>query len=156
MKMYYFAYGMNTCQSAMQYESLATPIRRATLDGYHLVFAYYATVAKGGIMQGVLWEIDEKTLKQLDKREGYPEFYTRLVVPVTIDETNEIVDALVYQMMPEYVEFRVVDKLVSDYYLDMLQVGYTTFGIPLSQIDRALSTSTINQSLFDIDFKNRS
>lgn len=138
--MYYFAYGMNTDPSAMQYESLANPIGSATLDGYHLEFAYFATIAKGGTMQGALWEIDELTLKQLDKREGYPEFYTRFVVPVTIDETNEKVNAIVYQMTPEYVEFRVVDKLVSDYYLDMLRSGYTTFGIPLSQINRALNT----------------
>jgi gamma-glutamylcyclotransferase (GGCT)/AIG2-like uncharacterized protein YtfP len=131
---------MNTDPSAMQYESLANPIGSATLDGYHLEFAYFATIAKGGTMQGALWEIDEHTLKQLDKREGYPEFYTRFVVPVTIDETNEIVNAIVYQMTPGYVEFRVVDKLVSDYYLDMLRSGYTTFGIPLSQINRALNT----------------
>lgn len=138
MKIYYFAYGMNTCASAMQYESLAKPIGSATLNGFHLAFAYYATIEKGGAMQGVLWEIDETTLKQLDKREGYPEFYTRFSVPVIVNATGGKVEAIVYQMTPEYVEFKVVDELVSDYYLSMLRSGYTTFGLPLSQIEQAL------------------
>jgi gamma-glutamylcyclotransferase (GGCT)/AIG2-like uncharacterized protein YtfP len=139
MTIYYFAYGMNTCSSAMNYDSLAKPVGRATLAGFHLEFAYYATIAAGGSMQGVLWEIDDKTLKQLDKREGYPEFYTRFTSPVTIDATGKQVNAIIYQMTPEYSDAYSGYAIVSDHYLDMIRDGYSTFGISHDQINDAVN-----------------
>ena len=139
MTYYYFAYGMNTNPSLMNYNSLANPVGRATLTHFHLKFAFYATIAPGGSMKGVLWEIDEDTLIQLDEREGFPDLYTRFKTNVTNDETGEQVIAIVYQMTPKYVKLHGTNNVIHDQYIDMLRVGYRIFGIPQKQIDAALT-----------------
>jgi gamma-glutamylcyclotransferase (GGCT)/AIG2-like uncharacterized protein YtfP len=135
-KHYYLAYGMNTDPAAMDYDSHCKPIGAATLEGYHLEFEYFATIEPGGSMQGVLWEIDDETLYYLDNREGYPNYYNRRVVNV-FHET-ETYGAIVYFMTDRYISAS-VDKSPPQHYVDRLTIGYTQFGIPLTQIEEALA-----------------
>jgi gamma-glutamylcyclotransferase (GGCT)/AIG2-like uncharacterized protein YtfP len=132
-KHYYFAYGINTSPSYMGYKSHVKRIGKARLVGYHLTFAYYANIVTGGEMDGVLWEIDDDTLAQLDYREGYPTFYNRKVVNV-FHET-ECYGAIAYIMTPDYF----TKAPPSEHYLSVLEKGYTEFGIPHSQLQEALA-----------------
>jgi gamma-glutamylcyclotransferase (GGCT)/AIG2-like uncharacterized protein YtfP len=133
MRHYYFAYGVNTVPSAMGYASHCKQIGKARLVGFHLTFSYYANIVPGGEMDGVLWEIDDDTLAQLDHREGYPTFYDRRVVNV-FHET-ECYGAIVYFMSKDYA----VAAPPSEHYLSMLEEGYTEFGIPHTQLQEALA-----------------
>ncbi|MCX7929029.1 MAG: gamma-glutamylcyclotransferase, partial [Patescibacteria group bacterium] len=69
---------------------------RAVLEGYRLLFnkvasrnskAGYANIVPDhtGVVEGVLYEIDERDLEKLDKYEEYPSHYGRLKVKVKLN-----------------------------------------------------------------------
>ncbi len=52
-------------------------------------------------IKGEIYEIDEKTLKSLDDFEGHPEYYTRKLINIIMESTDEFelsVDAFCYIM----------------------------------------------------------
>ena len=80
--MLYFAYGMNTNNSAMSKTSQR--LGPAVLVDYKWEMLQFANVfeSRGDTAIGILWEIDETELQDLDCREGYPTFYDRVVATV--------------------------------------------------------------------------
>jgi len=98
-----------------------------------MTFSNFATIADGGEMYGVLWEIDDETLKLLDAREGYPTFYKRKVVHVFYH--TECYGAIAYFMASEYN----TPSPPSDRYLNFIKEGYSEFDIPHTQIEEALA-----------------
>jgi gamma-glutamylcyclotransferase len=52
---------------------------------------------KGGVVEGVLWEISEADLKALDEYEGYPKVYVRRMVEVETGDGRKL-EALAYFM----------------------------------------------------------
>ena len=76
--MLYFAYGMNTDPNQMDHFN-ATPLGRAVLLHHSFHLSVHADVRPdiNTVVDGVLWEIDDDTLVDLDNREGYPHYYTR-------------------------------------------------------------------------------
>lgn len=78
--MKYFAYGSNLNIKHMQWRCQnAVPLGTYTLQGYQLVFRYYADVvpAQDKSVKGGLWEISEEDEKSLDRYEGYPALYEK-------------------------------------------------------------------------------
>lgn len=76
--MKYFAYGSNLNVGQMRWRCKnAVPLGPYTLQGYQLVFRFYADVipATGKSVKGGLWEITEEHEKYLDKYEGCPKLY---------------------------------------------------------------------------------
>jgi gamma-glutamylcyclotransferase (GGCT)/AIG2-like uncharacterized protein YtfP len=132
-KHYYFGYGMNSNPDAMLLRTGKTEaIGRATILDHAFRFAVHADVYPdpGGLVHGVLWEIDDGALADLDIREGYPSYYTRKLVPV--ESGGKTYTAWMYSMTPGHQL-----ALPDDYYYGMIEEGYRHFGIPLTQIIKA-------------------
>jgi cation transport regulator ChaC len=85
----------------------------------------------GAAVHGVLWYIDDEVLQALDHYEGYPYYYTRIMVNVWQD--GEPMQALVYVMNDQSWE-----DLPSKDYLLGCQEGYISSNVPVDQIDAAL------------------
>lgn len=132
--MLYFAYGMNTDPNQMDRFN-ATPLGRATLLYHSFHLSVHADVRPDidTVVDGVLWEIDDDTLVDLDNREGYPHYYTRNLQLVEFN--GKIVEAWCYSMMPEY--HRLSEP--SQGYLNMLYNGYHKFHVPTRQIESAMA-----------------
>ncbi|MEO0302046.1 MAG: gamma-glutamylcyclotransferase family protein [candidate division WOR-3 bacterium] len=104
--MFYFAYGSNLNHKQMKERCPNSKFfKRAYLEGYMFVYDGYSPFRKGAvanivpeeksIVWGAIWEIDEHSLKELDRYEGYPHSYKRKIVKVKDDDGNEY-EAWVY------------------------------------------------------------
>ena len=127
--MLYFAYGMNTNNNAMSKTSKR--LGPAALLDYKWEMLQFANVfeMKGVTSIGILWEIDENELKELDMREGYPTFYDRVVAEV--EYNGELVQAWVYYMTPEY-RTKLANEQPSQQYYDSVVEGFAQDGIVIS------------------------
>jgi gamma-glutamylcyclotransferase (GGCT)/AIG2-like uncharacterized protein YtfP len=134
---YYFAYGMNTDPIAMVLRTgEPRAIGRGIVRDHAFRFATHADVfpQPGTNTYGVLWELDDRQLAMLDIREGYPRYYDRKIV--VVESGGRSYAAWMYFMTPGHTEQPPYES-----YYDMLTNGYTTFGLPLSQIEDALDAS---------------
>jgi gamma-glutamylcyclotransferase (GGCT)/AIG2-like uncharacterized protein YtfP len=123
---YYFAYGLNTNLDSMALRCPdAVNMGVGYLDNYRMVFRYHADMVPdaGHTAPGVLWHITPSCLNSLDMLEGFPEYYQRKTVTVTL-ETGETVEAIMYYMNNN-------DHLSepSNSYYDMVLQGYDSHGI---------------------------
>jgi gamma-glutamylcyclotransferase (GGCT)/AIG2-like uncharacterized protein YtfP len=130
----YFSYGMNTNVSSMAMRCpLAVSLGSVALPHYKFEFKSFATVTPqiAAETYGVLWEITENCEKSLDRLEGYPSYYNKIIVMVWYK--GEYVPAMTYLMYPE-------EELnyPSDSYIRMLEEGYNEHGISPRQIDIAI------------------
>jgi len=116
--------------------STSVPIGRGLIRDHAFRFAIHADVypQPGAVTHVVLWEIDDAGLASLDAREGYPTYYDRKIVDVECG--GQIYQAIMYFMTPGHTE-----QPPHESYYDMLTNGYTTFGLPLSQIEDALDSA---------------
>ncbi len=76
--MKYFAYGSNLNIKQMKWRCQdADPLGEFTLEGFQLVFRYYADIipVQGKSVKGGLWEISEEDEKILDSYEAFPHLY---------------------------------------------------------------------------------
>jgi len=136
-----FAYGMNTNFDVMT--GYSRSIRFAgtgVLPGWELASRHFFDVqpVPGAQVEGVLWEVTEEGLRMLDAREGYPTFYDRHLVTVTVGYVKKV--AYVYSMsivpLPQL-------RPPSRTYLDMCTAGYKLYGLPLEQLHRAVEEVTL-------------
>ena len=90
MKKYYFAYGSNMSQARLESRvGKVVKVGVYNIEGYRLVFnagvetRCFANLMKTGfykdVVQGVLYEVSDRQLKQLDIFEGAPIFYNRFI-----------------------------------------------------------------------------
>ena len=112
--MKYFAYGSNMDTVRMVERNIDFSQRiHAILKGYSLKFnkVAYDNPKEGkanivpdekGIVEGVLYDISESDLSNLDKYEGYPIHYDRIKVKVQLDDGQEV-DAVTYIAQPDKV-----------------------------------------------------
>ena len=113
--MKYFAYGSNMDPDRMR-ERGTNFLKReqATLEGWRLEFNKvssrnpkegYANIVKdkNGVVEGILYEINNSDLKMLDIYEGYPNHYERIKVTVRMDN-GERVEAATYIARPDKVK----------------------------------------------------
>lgn len=138
----YIAYGsnMDTEQMALRCPS-AKLIGISEINGYELLFkgsktGSYATIEtkEDGKVPGVVWEITERDEKGLDRYEGFPTFYYKEDISVSIEgETNV---AMVYIMD----EKRTFGRPTYRYY-KVIKEAYQKFGFDLTLLETALDVS---------------
>lgn len=130
----YFSYGMLCDPDIMDYFN-ADLVGVGYLRDYNLELYNHATIVKGsGGMYGCLWRIDSDTLAHLDRIEGYPNYYNRIVVPIqTAGETHK---AWVYIMNPTWAN--PADSPDKQYVIKIAR-GYRSAGVPLDQLMDALN-----------------
>lgn len=127
------AYGMNTNLAGMRQRCpTATLIGSAVLPNHKLKFRLHADIEPDvtSDVVGVLWEISEDDLVELDALEGYPTYYTRKTVEVC--HNGSWVDALVYMMNDQGYE-----KEPDRNYLDCCIEGYSANNISINQLEDA-------------------
>lgn len=93
MKLNYFAYGSNLDLKAMKLRCPdSQPLQTGVLKGYSLAFTYDSAGWEGGVADimedpkkevwGLLYQISERDLENLDEYEGYPTAYTRFTTSI--------------------------------------------------------------------------
>lgn len=127
--MLYFAYGMNTNNNAMSKTSKR--LGPAVLVDYGWEMLQFANVfeSSGDQAIGVLWDIDETELQDLDYREGYPTFYDRVSATVLHDGKEK--SAWVYYMTLHY-RTKLTGCKPSQQYYDSVVEGYAQDGLVIS------------------------
>jgi hypothetical protein len=147
--MLYLAYGMNTNIDQMASRCPnAVSIGRVDVPDFRLVFRGVADIEEshGDVLQTVMWDITDQCELALDMLEGFPTFYGKRYIDVTIGQ--KIYQAMLYQM--------VRDKLVysqpGSYYQNMLEEGYQDHGLELNQIYNAEGFCEVEDTL---DYINR-
>ncbi len=126
--MKYFAYGSNLNIKHMQWRCpTAQPLGAYTLQGYQLVFRFYAdiTPVQGKSVKGGLWEISEKDEKSLDRYEGYPTLYEKYYTE----------DIMFYRMLDDVRDL----EMPGLGYLEGMLEGMENFGLtPLEDLNHNL------------------
>lgn len=114
--MKYFAYGSNMDSEKIRERGIHFSQRiHATLLGYRLEFNKvssrspeqgYANIVpfENGIVEGVLYDIEDSDLSKLDGHEGCPDQYERVKVEVQLDN-REKVEAVAYMARPDRVRY---------------------------------------------------
>lgn len=132
--MYYFAYGSNLSKKQMRERCPESKPRLiAILPNYKLVFTDWSRQWRGGVatikrfsgekVLGAIYEITESDLRQLDKKEGYPQSYGRINV-IVFDDNNQPIEAMTYIKAGQLRE-----APPSKEYLAVIQQGYRDWGI---------------------------
>lgn len=138
----YAAYGSNLNHAQMRERCPeAKYLGSAMLQNQNLLFCgqpnhSFATIKtmEGKEVPIGLWEISARDEKSLDRYEGYPHFYHKTVLPVTLD--GEEVHAMVYIM-----DLAMPAGLPSTMYYDIVEKGYRDCGLDTAYLKEALKTS---------------
>lgn len=105
--MKYFAYGSNMNPERMRQRGIEFSRREhVILNGWRLVFNKiasrnpkegYANIEpdEEGVVEGILYEIQDSDLEKLDRYEGYPNHYNRIKVKVKLNNVQEV-EAITY------------------------------------------------------------
>jgi len=141
------AYGsnLNLSQMAMRCPT-AKVYGKGILKGYRLLFKgqmknAYCTIEKkrGGKVPVVVWELEPEDEKALDFYEGYPRFYEKEDVKITLEDGRPII-AMVYIMTDKILD-RINLNLPSRSYLETVKEGYKAAGFDEVFIEKALTIS---------------
>lgn len=140
--MYYISYGSNMNIEQMAWRCPATKVYgNGKLKGWKLVFNYHADIVEGNdddSVPVVVWKLENKDdMKNLDRYEGYPSYYTKINIPVTMDDTGETIEAMVYVMSDK----RKGVFPPSQIYFDCIYDGYRENGIDPEPLYKALEES---------------
>lgn len=147
-KRYYIAYGSNLNVEQMHYRCPdARIIGTATLEGWTLLFkgsktgSYLTIEAKEGSSVPVaVWEVSERDELHLDRYEGYPNFYYKQEMDITIKgiRTGKLRTrrAFVYIMH----EDRPLGQ-PTEYYLNVCARGYYFFKFDVNRLIQAVYDS---------------
>jgi len=131
--MLYFAYASNLSKDYMLSRCpSAIPIKKAFLKNYKLVFNELADIIQndGEEVMGALYVISKQELGQLDKLEGYPDLYARMIVEVEDDFGNKY-DALAYSMVDKKLESP------PEHYYNILLKGYEDWELSTEFLEKA-------------------
>ena len=139
---FYLAYGSNLNLEQMKSRCpYAVPLGTAELSGYRLLFkggrdSAFATVEpfEGGSVPVLLWEITPRDEEALDRYEGWPRFFRKVTVTVTLDGSP--VEAMVY-IMNEWYQPGQPEK----HYLKTILKGYASAGFDASVLEDAVKAS---------------
>ena len=148
MKKYYLAYGSNLNIEQMRYRCPnAKILGTAEIKDYKLLFkgsktGSYLTIEpeEGSTVPVAVWTVTEQDERNLDRYEGYPDFYYKkeMTVEVTGIRTGAVSHkkAFVYIM-----DERRKPGIPSPYYLKTCIQGYATFGFPIKCLENAYNIS---------------
>lgn len=141
MGKYYIAYGSNTDINAMEYRCPnSTAVCTGIIKGYKLEFYQHADIVecKDNTVPCLVWEIADDDWDMLDMYEGYPSYYTKKEIPVTIDGDTEIM-ATVYVMKDTHGLYPPEPE-----YFQVCVSGYNTFKMDTTCLFTALSESYLS------------
>jgi len=141
MKKFYIAYGSNLNIEQMSWRCpTATIWGKGILKGWTLIFrsmrdSAYATIKKeaDSSVPVVVWEIDRRAELSLDRYEGYPSFYYKEDIEVTLDN-GEAITGMAYIMNQ-----RAVPGIPSKSYVRTIMEGYLDNKLDLNYLERFLS-----------------
>lgn len=151
MKQYYFAYGMNTNLGSMAHRCpTATCLGAATLPGYRFQFRYHADVELDIDCQveGVLWEVDDDNIAELDILEGFPRYYLRQRVWVNHPQVGWVISWVYTMTEQDYITAPAAS------YLHMCREGYRQNDVDTHQIEEALILTESSLD-YDLAFQRR-
>lgn len=142
MKKYYLAYGSNLNVEQMKHRCPdAKPVGTAWIKDYQLLFkgsktGSYLTIEKAekSKVPVAVWEVSESDERRLDIYEGYPNFYYKKEMEVTINRRK--IKAFVYIMH----EDRPLG-IPSSHYVRTCVQGYRDFGFHLKHLRLAFDIS---------------
>lgn len=142
MAKYYIAYGSNMDFEQMAYRCPnAEYVGTSVVEGYELLFkgsktGSYATIEENADCKVpvLVWKITESDEENLDRYEGFPLFYYKKNLMVTVE--GQMVEAMVYIMDEE----RCLGK-PTDLYYRVLQKAYRKFRFDNSILKAALQKS---------------
>lgn len=138
MKKLYIAYGSNMDEGQMAHRCpTARLLGQTEVEGYRLLFkgsltGAYATIEpqEGGRVPALVWEIGEADEASLDRYEGFPSFYYKKDLTVSLG--GQEVTAMVYIMD----ERRRLGEPGGAYY-GVLERAYEKFGFPMETLETA-------------------
>ena len=137
---YYIAYGSNLSVRQMAVRCPEARVAgKAVLKDWKLVIKLHATIepCEGSEVPVLIWEISDRDEKYLDVYEGFPSYYFKRDLEVTLTDLKgkrpRQVTAMVYIMT----EGRAV-RMPMKGYVDVLVEGYERFGFDLGILRRAL------------------
>jgi len=140
-KRYYIAYGSNLSVAQMAVRCPGAKIAGiSVLEGWKLVFKQHATIepCEGRVVPVLIWEITELDEKSLDIYEGYPHYYTKEEMNLTMRDRNwknpKKITAMVYIMVKDH-----KPHLPTQSYYDVLAEGYRRFGFNSYLLELALT-----------------
>lgn len=135
----YLAYGSNLNLGQMAHRCPDSQVAgKANLPGYRLLFRgrpgnAHATIegSEGHTAPALLWRVSVRDEEMLDRYEGYPHYYDKVLIPVELD--GKKVTAMAYVMQPR---FDLNEPSPS--YLDTIREGYQAAGFDQAVLDQAL------------------
>lgn len=147
--MYYVAYGSNMNLEQMKHRCPKSKvICNGVLTGWKLVFNIHADIIYTGNAEDkvpvVLWDIHKNDWRILDMYEGFPKYYIKKNVNVTI-QNGDCVDAVVYVMADN----RKGIALPSEHYFNVILTGYKENGINTDTLFAALEHSAYNKTVYN-------
>lgn len=138
----YLAYGSNLNRNQMKMRCpTAEIVDTATMKDWRLMFrgerGAVATIepSKGDTVPVLVWRLQPKDERSLDKYEGFPYLYRKEYVTVSLN--GEKVSAMVYIMNETGHPY----GLPSIYYLNSIQEGYLDAGFDLKNLYVAMKNS---------------
>lgn len=147
MPKYYMAYGSNLSVSQMAFRCPdAKLVGTATLQDWKLVFRVHATIEPefGSTVPVLVWKISDADEAKLDRYEGYPKYYTKETMPVTVthlrSKKQKELDCMVYIMQSG----RPVIPPSMQYYNTILE-GYRRFGFDRHILFDAFTEAFLNE-----------
>lgn len=147
-KRYYLAYGSNLHRQQMRYRCPdAEMVGTAIIPNYRLMFkgsktGAYLTIepAEGYLVPVGVWAVSKQDERHLDRYEGYPTFYYKKEMTVTIKDyetgKSRQENAFVY-IMHEDRPLGVPTSM----YVQTCVIGYLQFGFDATLLDEALAYS---------------
>ena len=126
---YYIAYGSNLSVAQMAFRCPdAKVVGRGVLQDWKLEFRIHATIKPcvGSSVPVLVWQISDEDEKSLDRYEGFPKYYIKDEIPVTVtwirSRQTKTIKAMVYIMvMP-----RPLIPPTREYY-NIIKEGYDRF-----------------------------
>ena len=137
---YYIAYGSNLSVRQMAARCPEARVAgKAVLPDWKLVFRLHATIEpeKGSAVPVLIWEISDRDEQHLDAYEGWPSYYIKQDLEVTMTDLRRKhprkVTAMVYIMTEGHNVRRPMKG-----YVDVLVEGYERFGFDKEILRNAL------------------
>ena len=139
-KRYYIAYGSNLSVEQMAVRCPDAKIAgMAALKDWKLVFKVHADIepCEGRVVPVLVWEISRDDERNLDLYEGFPSYYVKKDMEITVTDFDgncpRKVTAMVYIMNGRHG----LRRPMRGYY-EVLKEGYERFGFNTSLLERAL------------------
>lgn len=125
----------------------AVIVGTAMLEGWRLLFRKYATIRKrkGYSVPVLVWRITTRDEKNLDRYEGWPDFYAKRTLNVRASSLDGadlgVISAMAYIMTPEAINLRIKICIPDKHYYSVIKAGYESFGFDDKIFAMALAES---------------